>query len=177
LINILEENKNKQLLVIGHHPVYSYAIHGGRFKLKHHIFPLTLYDKNAWIPLPGIGSLLPLYRKFLGAREDMSHARYRRLRNKLKEIFCQYPNLIYAAGHEHNLQYIQKNKNHFLVSGSGSKTKYLIQSGKHLQFGITCKGFFKLRFDTDGSVFTSAWVIDTAHKKPLGNLVYEQQII
>ncbi|WP_423149259.1 metallophosphoesterase [Rubrolithibacter danxiaensis] len=177
LINILEENKNKHLVVIGHHPVYSYAIHGGRFKLKHHIFPLTLYDENAWIPLPLIGSILPLYRKFLGAREDVSHPRYRRLRKRLKEIFAAYPNLIYAAGHEHNLQYICKENNHFLVSGSGSKTKYLIQSGKHLRFGIKCKGFFKVRFETDGSVFISAWVIDTARKKAKGNLVYEQQII
>lgn len=177
LTRILEENKNKFLLVLGHHPVYSYAIHGGRFKLKHHIFPLTIYDKDAWIPLPIIGSLLPLYRKFLGAREDMSHPRYRRLRKKLKAIFSAYPNLIYASGHEHNLQYICKNNNHFLVSGSGSKTKYVIQSGKYLKWGMKCKGFFKLRFEPDGAVYASAWTADKVKKKPEGNLLFEQQII
>lgn len=177
LIAILDKNREKHLLVAGHHPVYSYSIHGGRFQLKHHIFPLTIYDKSAWIPLPIIGSLLPLYRKFLGPREDMSNPRYRRLRSKLKEILSAYPGLIYTSGHEHNLQYISKKNNHFLVSGSGSKTKYVIQSGKYLEFGIKCRGFFKLRFEPDGSVFTSAWVIDTARKKPAGNLVYEKQII
>ena len=177
LINILDANKNNRLVVVGHHPVYSYAIHGGRFKLKHHIFPLTLYDEDAWIPLPGIGSLIPLYRKFLGAREDVAHPRYRRLRNKLKEILCRYPDLIYAAGHEHNLQYICKNQNHFFVSGSGSKTKYVVQQGKHLVFGEKCKGFFKLLFDTDGSVYSSAWALDTTKKQAKGNLVFEQQII
>ncbi|WP_256011543.1 metallophosphoesterase [Desertivirga xinjiangensis] len=177
LVAILEKNKHKHLLVTGHHPVYSYAIHGGRFKLKHHIFPLTIYDKSAWIPLPGIGSLLPLYRKFLGAREDMAHPRYRRLRKKLKEILAQYPNLIYAAGHEHNLQYICKDHNHFIVSGSGSKVKYVVQSGKYLRFGEKVKGFFKLRFDTDGAVFLSAWAVDPSKKMTMGKLIYEEQII
>ena len=177
LINILEENKEKHLIVVGHHPVYSYAIHGGRFKLKHHLFPLTLYDKDAWIPLPFIGSLLPLYRKFLGAREDMSYPRYRKLRRRLKEIFSNFPGLIYAAGHEHNLQYICKSNNHFIVSGSGSKTKYVIQSGKHLEFGIMCKGFFKVTFQPDGAVYVSAWAVDRERHKPKGNLLYEKQII
>ncbi len=177
LIEILDRNQHKHILVAGHHPVYSYAIHGGKFKLKHHLFPLTLYDENAWIPLPGIGSLLPLYRKFLGAREDIAHPRYRRLRKKLKEILAKYPGLIYAAGHEHNLQYICKNHNHFIVSGSGSKVKYVVQNGKYLRYGIKGKGFFKLRFETDGSVYLSAWIADTSKRLPQGKLVYEEQII
>lgn len=177
LETILEQNKHKHLLVVGHHPVYSYAIHGGRFKLKHHIFPLTLYDKDAWIPLPGLGSLIPLYRKFLGAREDMAHPRYRRLRSKLKEILAKYPDIIYAAGHEHNLQYINKNRNHFVVSGSGSKVKYVVQSGKYLRFGQKCKGFFKLRYESDGSVYLSAWTIDTSRKVEKGKVIFEEQII
>ncbi|WP_207425597.1 metallophosphoesterase [Pedobacter sp. SYSU D00535] len=177
LIAILDKNKHKHLLVAGHHPVYSYAIHGGRFKLKHHIFPLTIYDPYAYLPLPGLGSLLPLYRKFLGAREDMAHPRYRRLRKKLKEILSGYPNLIYAAGHEHNLQYIFKDRNHFIVSGSGSKVKYVVRDGKYLQFGEKAKGFVKLRFENDGSVFLSAWAMDTSRRLLKGKLLYEKQII
>ncbi|EOR95705.1 Surface antigen (D15) precursor [Arcticibacter svalbardensis MN12-7] len=177
LVQLLDANRRKHLLVIGHHPVYSYAIHGGRFKLKHHIFPLTLFDQDAWIPLPGIGSLLPLYRRFLGAREDMAHPPYRRLRHKLKEILSNYSNLIYAAGHEHNLQYIRKNRNHFIVSGSGSKVKYVVQSGKYLQFGEKSKGFFKLHFAIDGTVYLSAWALDTSGNLSKGKLIYEEQII
>ncbi len=170
-----EKNKHRHILVLGHHPVYSYAIHGGSFKLKHHIFPLTLYDPDAYIPLPIIGSLIPLYRKWLGAKEDMSYPHYRKLRNKLKELFSKYPNLMYASGHEHNLQYVYKNKNHYIVSGAGSKLKYVIQSGKHLLFGLKAKGFFKLRFENDGSVFSSAWVVDSKLQK--GRLAYEKQLI
>lgn len=175
LEKILEANKHRHVLILGHHPVYSYAIHGGSFQLKHHIFPLTIYDKDAYIPLPIIGSLLPLYRKFVGAKEDMSHPRYRGLRTRLKGLFAKYTNLIYAAGHEHNLQYICKNKNHYIVSGAGSKLKYVIQDGKHLEFGIKAKGFFKLRFENDGAVFISTWVVDRQNVK--GKLVFERQII
>jgi hypothetical protein len=177
LEELLERNKSKRLIIAGHHPVYSYAIHGGRFKLKHHIFPLTVYDKDAWIPLPVVGSLLPLYRRFLGAREDMAHPRYRRLRKKLKEILGKHRNLVYAAGHEHNLQHICKDHNHFIVSGSGSKVKYVVQSGKNLRFGQKSKGFFKLRYDTDGAVYLSAWAIDTTGKRKEGIVLYESQIV
>ncbi len=177
LEEVLTRNSHKHVVMVGHHPVYSYAIHGGKFELKHHLFPLTLYDEGAWIPLPGIGSLIPLYRKFLGAREDIAHPRYRRLRKKLKEILAKFPGLIYASGHEHNLQYICKNSNHFIVSGSGSKVKYVVQNGKYLQFGVKAKGFFKLRFEGDGSVFLSTWVVDASRRQPKGKLVYEEKII
>lgn len=174
LEQLLEDNKEKRILICGHAPVYSYAIHGGRYKLKHHLFPLTLYRKRAYVPLPFIGSLLPLYRKYFGAREDIAHPRYRRLRHNLKAIFAKHKGLIYAAGHEHNLQHICKDSNHYIVSGAGSKLKYVIESGKNLLFGMKAKGFFKLRVQEDGSANLSAWIV--AHGKPEGKMVYETEI-
>ena len=175
LNSILNANKHKKIIVAGHAPVYSYAIHGGRYKLSHHLFPLTIYKRRAYVPLPIIGSLLPLYRKFFGAKEDIAHPRYRRLRHRLKDIFKQYPGLIYAAGHEHNLQHITKDQNHFIISGAGSKLKYVLEEGKNLKFGIKAKGFFKVRFENDGSTFISAWIIDP--KLPKGKMVYENQLV
>jgi len=175
LIKALDDNKHKRIIVAGHSPVYSYAIHGGRYKFRHHLFPFTIYHKKAYVPLPFIGSILPLYRKYFGAREDIAHPRYRRLRNRLKAIFKEYPGLIYAAGHEHNLQHISKNQNHFLISGAGSKLKYVLQEGKNLQFGLKAKGFFKLRCDPGGKISASVWALSSA--EPMGKLVYEKQLI
>lgn len=175
LISILEANKHKKIIVAGHAPVYSYAIHGGRYKLSHHLFPFTIYKRKAYVPLPIIGSLIPLYRKFFGAKEDIAHPRYRQLRKRLKEIFKAYPGLIYAAGHEHNLQHITKDQNHFIISGAGSKLKYVLEEGKNLKFGMKAKGFFKVRFENDGATFVSAWVVDSKIKK--GRLVYEHQLV
>jgi hypothetical protein len=174
LEDILDKNRNKRVLVAGHAPVYSYAIHGGRFKLKHHLFPFTLYNRKAYVPMPLLGSLLPLYRKFFGAREDIAHPRYRRLRHELKYLFKKYPGVIYAAGHEHNLQYISKDEGHFIISGAGSKLKYVIEEGKHLRFGLKAKGFFKLLFYPDGATRTEAWTVD--RNDGYGKMMYEKQI-
>ncbi|HYK77819.1 MAG TPA: metallophosphoesterase [Daejeonella sp.] len=165
---------NKRVIVAGHAPVYSYAQHGGRYKLRHHLFPFTLYHKRAYVPLPVLGSFLPLYRKYFGAKEDIAHPRYRHLRSRLKAIFKKYPNLIYASGHEHNLQYIAKDQNHFIVSGAGSKLKYVLSSGKNLRFGLKAKGFFKIRFEDNGQAYVSVWVIDPHYAK--GKMVFEQQL-
>ncbi len=174
LQNVLNENHNKRIVVCGHAPVYSYAIHGGRYKFRHHLFPFTIYNKRAYVPLPFIGSLLPLYRRFFGAREDIAHPRYRRLRKRLKEIFKKYKDLIYAAGHEHNLQHISRDSNHFIISGAGSKLKYVLQDGKNLMFGLKKKGFFKLTCHAGGKIYASAWIVDSHDES--GKLVYETEL-
>ena len=175
LIKTLDDNRHKRVIVAGHAPVYSYAIHGGRYKFRHHLFPFTIYHKKAYVPLPFIGSFLPLYRKYFGAKEDVAHPRYRRLRNRLKEIFKNYPGLIYAAGHEHNLQHITKNDNHFIISGAGSKLKYVLQDGKHLRFGLKAKGFFKLSCNPGGSISASVWALNSPD--PKGKMVYETDLL
>jgi len=172
LIKILENNKGKRIIIAGHAPVYSYAIHGGRYKLQHHLFPFTIYHKKAFVPLPFLGSLLPIYRKYFGAKEDIAHPRYRLLRKRLIEIFKAHKGLIYVAGHEHNLQHITKDDNHYVISGAGSKLKYVLQEGKNLKFGMKAKGFFKIKFENDGSAVLSAWVVDPVTEK--GIMVYEQ---
>lgn len=152
LLRLLEQNRHQQILVAGHHPLYSNALHGGKFTAKQHVFPLTTVHKKAYLPLPFIGSLLPVYRKLVGAEEDMAHPRYRRLRRRLLRILQQFPNIIYAAGHDHNLQYFHYRQGHYLVSGAGSKTAF-VQKGGKATFVHEQKGFFSLDFYQDGEVW------------------------
>lgn len=167
---LLEKNKHKRILVIGHYPIYSNSLHGGKYKIKHHLFPFTLYKKNAYLPLPLVGSLLPIYRKFFGAREDLSHPRFKILRANLKAIFKKYPGLIYAAGHEHNLQFIEKNENNYIVSGAASKSTYVMGS-KYSRFGMSAKGFFKLKIYNNQKVKVEVLIVDEKNKD--GELVYD----
>lgn len=170
LQNLLNQHKNKRLLVAGHYPIYSNSLHGGKYKVKHHLFPFTIYKKNAYLPLPFIGSLLPMYRKYFGAREDLSHPKFRVLRKRLKAIFRNYPGLTYVAGHEHNLQFIEKYENNFIVSGAGSKLTYVMNS-KHSRFGMSAKGFFKLKFYDSLRVEVEVIIVDENNKD--GELVYD----
>jgi hypothetical protein len=171
---LLTQNKHKRILVIGHYPIYSNSLHGGKYKIKHHLFPFTIYKKNAFLPLPLVGSLLPLYRKYFGAREDLSHPKFKVLRTKLKAIFRKYPGLIYAAGHEHNLQFIEKYQNNYIVSGAASKSTYVLDS-KYSKFGISAKGFFKLKFYDDLKVKAEVLIVDENNKD--GELIYEGWMI
>lgn len=158
LYKLLQKNSGKRVLIVGHAPVYSYGAHGGRYLLRHHIFPLTMFRKKWFVPLPGLGSLVALYRKYIGVKEDLAHPRYRRFRVQLKNVLKHFPDVMYAAGHEHNLQYICKNGNHYFVSGSATKVQFL-RPGKHAIFGAARKGFFRLRINSDKSVEAEAWEI------------------
>lgn len=159
LEEMILKNKGKRVIIVGHMPIYSYGIHGGRLRLRHHIFPLTLFRKRAYIPLPIIGTLVAFYRRFIGLREDLAHPRYNQLRKQLKTVLRKFPDVIYAAGHEHNLQHIQKYGNNYFVSGSGSKSQP-VKKGKYSHFSTDRHGFFKLRIHADLSVQAEAWIVE-----------------
>ena len=155
LEDLLQLHSQKQIIIAAHHPLYSNAMHGGKFTLKQHVFPLTAAHKKFYVPLPVAGSIYPVYRKLYGPEEDMSNPRYRRLRKKLLQIFQKHKNIVYAAGHDHNLQYFAIKNNHYLVSGSGSKTAF-VQSGGRATFVHEHKGFFVLDFFDAHNIWLSA---------------------
>jgi Calcineurin-like phosphoesterase/Haemolysin secretion/activation protein ShlB/FhaC/HecB len=121
LDDALRRNANKRVIVAAHHPVITYGEHGGVFSLKDHIFPFTDLNKKLYIPLPVVGSIYPMYRKLFGNIQDTAHPEYRKLKDQLMQVLEQYPGVIYASGHDHSLQYSEKKKVHYVVSGGGSK--------------------------------------------------------
>ncbi|MFD1757728.1 metallophosphoesterase [Rufibacter sediminis] len=149
---LLEQNKHRFIVLAAHHPLYSNALHGGKFTVKQHLFPLTFIHKKALIPLPLAGSIFRVYRKYLGMHEDMSFPPYRKFRRRLLRILHQYNSIFYVAGHDHNLQYFQVKDNHYAVSGSGSKTNFVAKGGK-ASFTHENKGFMVLDQYTDGSIW------------------------
>jgi calcineurin-like phosphoesterase family protein len=172
LKDLLEKNKAKKILVVGHHPLHSVAYHGGSFSIKQHLFPLTDIHKKLYVPLPVAGSIYPIYRKYIGAKEDMSHPKYKNMRKRLLDIFKDYENLIYVSGHDHNLQYIKKGKQHFIVSGAGCKTAY-VQSGGGSRFTHAHKGFAKVDFYYNGDVWLEFW---EPEEEGRGKVAYRTQL-
>lgn len=168
LEEMIRRNDHKKVVVAAHHPMYSYGIHGGVANAKQHIFPLTEAHESLYIPLPIIGSIYPLYRKFLGNIQDIQHPKYKAIRNTLDDIFRVHPNLIYVSGHEHSLQYISKDSTQYIVSGSGSKSTF-VKKKKLSKFAYDGLGFGKLIFETNGNVRLQFWSPDSL-KAP----VYDQ---
>ncbi len=168
---LLQKHRNERVILAAHHPLYSYGSHGGRYPLKDHIFPLTAAKKNLYIPLPGIGSIYPLFRSVIGNIQDIPHPQYKAIRNTLEQYLQKHKNAIYAAGHEHSLQHIVKDSVHYIVSGSGSKTTYVAQ-GKYARYAASEAGFVQLDYFADGSIKTTYWTTGEQGAKK----AYEAQV-
>ena len=157
LEDIIEKNKGRNIIIAAHHPLYSNGNHGGYFSPHDYLFPLGIIRKEGnYIPLPIIGSIYPLFRKFGGTVQDIGSYRYQEYKNGLLKITSKYKNIIYAAGHEHNLQYHYINNLHHIVSGSGSKTND-VKGGDEALFVEKAKGFSKISFYKNGEVWTEFW--------------------
>ena len=164
--DLLKKYRSQNIIVSGHHPIYSNGHHGGHFTLKDHIFPLTAKNKNAYVPLPIIGSVYPLYRKFIGHPQDISHPVHQDMSNKLAAAMNQFENVVYVCGHEHNLQYVKKENFEHILSGSGSKVTHL-KKGGGIDFGAEERGYSKLQYYSNGEVWMEFMVTPEETKKEI----------
>ena len=169
---ILTKNKDKKVLVAAHHPLYSNGSHNGYFPLSTHLFPLRDVNKSLWIPLPGLGSIYPAYRKFFGSIQDIPHPHYQLMKQNLVELFKEHGNVIYACGHEHNLQYFEKDDFPHILSGSGSKSTFL-RKRRGALFVSEHKGYAQVDYLTDGSSVIKFWGVD---KEGVEQLLYTREI-
>lgn len=115
----LNKFQNQTTIVAIHHPMMSNGTHGGQFSLRKQLFPL---ESN--IPLPVLGTLANIIRKTSGiSPQDIQNNVYRTLTERIMTILEDRQNVIFVSGHEHNLQYIEKDNIRQIISGSGSKTE------------------------------------------------------
>jgi hypothetical protein len=89
------------VVVAGHHPLMTGGMHGGYC---------------------GISGP---FRRFGGRTQDIMSKSNRTMRDSLEAAFRGRPPLVYAAGHEHNLQVLRGGRSveYLLVSGAGSYSK------------------------------------------------------
>jgi len=169
----LRKHRNKNVVIAMHHPLESGGSHGGHFPAKHHVFPFTMINSNAYIPLPVLGSVPLVLRSTIGITQDIAHPKYRRMKKDLMSAAKKNGNFVFVSGHEHNLQYIQASRQHFVVSGSGSKkSEVKLIDGSEFAYGA--KGFARLDIYKDGSTWLSFFAADEAH--PEGHEVFRKKI-
>ncbi|RJE70383.1 hypothetical protein BGP76_09825 [Reichenbachiella sp. MSK19-1] len=161
LYDMLKKYRNQNIIVAGHHPLYSNGKHGGNFKMKDHIFPLTALNKKAYLPLPVLGSIYPFYRKFIGINQDIVNPVYTEMKNELEGEMNEFYNIIYASGHEHNLQYVQEENIHHIISGSGSKVTPM-KFNNAIDFGAENKGYSKISYYKNGEIWLEFIAVDEA---------------
>ncbi len=152
----ISRNMEKKIIFAAHHPLYSVGNHGGHFSLASNIFPLLDVNRLLYVPLPGF--IYTGYRRFLGLKEDLSHPNYKLFRDALLETFEGHSEIIYAAAHEHNLQYVEKNSIYQIISGAAATATYVPQS-KKTDFAQRQTGIAKLNFFNNGDVWLEFWTI------------------
>lgn len=115
--SLLNKHQNQTILLAIHHPLLSNSSHGGQIlSVNQQLYPIGN------VPLPVIGSVFSFFRKTIGIPQDIHSAPYRELANRIKTEITDRNNVIILSGHEHNLQYIEKENIKQIISGAASKT-------------------------------------------------------
>lgn len=170
----LKKNRRKNVIVFMHHPLRTNGGHGGRFSAKQHLFPLTDLNPKLYIPFPGVGTAFQFLRATVGSREDTAHPLYREMKKIMEREARKNGSFIFAAGHEHNLQYFEVEGQSYVVSGAGSKVDP-VAPGRGLQFGYGKElGFSILKFYPEGETYLEFWVAEGDGSK--GRMVFSRKI-
>jgi hypothetical protein len=175
LLGALRDKGRRHAIVLTHHPLQSGGIHGGHFTLMDHIFPLRNFARWMWLPLPVIGSLYPFARQMGISNQDISGRRYREMVEVFERVFREYPPLVIASGHDHDLQVIRggrprvTNAEYQLVSGAGIMGHAsVVRDIEGSLFKREAAGFMRLDVTRDGRVRLSVRTVVPEGTRPKG---------
>lgn len=145
---------DRHVIVLAHHPLITGGSHGGHFTWRQHLFPLREFSRGLWIPLPGLGSAYPISRQRGISSQDISSFENRRMRLMLEDALTTRRPLVYAAGHEHNLQVLRGiGAEWHLVSGAGSYNHAgPVAWRDSTAFAAAASGYMRLDVLRDGRV-------------------------
>ncbi|MEO8535394.1 MAG: metallophosphoesterase [Flavobacterium sp.] len=168
LENLLNKNQEKTVVLAIHHPLMSNGTHGGQFSLEKQLFPL----ENK-IPLPIIGSFINLLRKTSGVSpQDLQNKQYTIYAKRIKTLLQGQKNVIVVSGHDHNLQYINRENIKQIISGAGSKSEAARAVGKN-DFSYGGNGYATLTLFKSGDAKVDFFGKENQKEK----LLFEHEII
>lgn len=166
--NLLSKNQEKTVILALHHPLMSNGSHGGQFSLEKQLFPL-----EQKIPLPILGSVINFVRKTSGASpQDIQNKQYSLFIKRVKTLLQNQDNVIVVSGHDHNLQYIEKDSIKQVISGAGSKS----EAAKALypnDFSYGRNGYASLAIYENGAAKVSFYGQENNNEK----LIFEKLVL
>ncbi|MBC6991957.1 hypothetical protein [Hymenobacter sp. BT491] len=154
LQDVLDDTKGKNVLLVGHQPVVSNGIYGGRMPLSRHLFPF-----GDGVPLPVFGTLYAAYRQNVGTPRDMANPAYQAFSKEMLNTLQENPGVVYAAAHDYSLQLTQLKNNYHLVAGSFAESEH-VGANAQSQFNESAEGYSKLEYFADGTVKAYFYTFD-----------------
>jgi len=141
LARINKEHPDHLIVVNAHHPLETWGPHGGH-----------LAEFSYWL----IMNTLYLFTE--ADAEDTFGEGYAKMIEQLSAVFAKYDNVIYAAGHDHNLQVMHEpssgGPDYNIVSGAGNSNKVSgVWHGENTRFAFSREGFVELNVTAKGTYF------------------------
>ncbi|HEV2149150.1 MAG TPA: metallophosphoesterase [Longimicrobiaceae bacterium] len=142
---VLRSAGRRATVVVAHHPLVSGGEHGGYFDWPTYVFPLY-----PWARKGGFGD------------QDVSSSGYRRMIRVLSTAFVPEPPLVYAAGHEHNLQVLRRDPARYLLVSGGGIYGHITQvrAITGTRYANRASGFMRLSILRDGRVRLAVILVD-----------------
>ena len=153
LQDLIDETKNKNVLLLGHHPVVTNGVYGGHEPLSRHLSP------------PVFGTIYAAYRQNVGTPRDLANPRYQELKKELLNTLQSNPGVIYAAAHDYSLQVTPFQGNYHIVSGSFATSEHVGAKGQSL-YSKNEEGYTTLEYFADGNVTTHIYTFGTDDQAP-----------
>ena len=144
--SIIDDQVTGNLMVVGHYPINSNGKYGGRF---------PWYE---WIlPVPGISHFVTSFRQNVGTKYETVNEYFLHFRDQLRGILSDHFSLIYASGHEHNIEIIRDRENVMINSGSVRGKGYIRKVNETIE-ATTDKGLVAVTYYPSGLVQSTTFV-------------------
>ena len=166
--DLIAKRSTDDLIVLGHHPIYSHGRYGGHYTPKAHLFPLTLAWDDAYLPLPLVGTIAVSMRRSIGSEQHFSHERNAWMRENLERILLEHEDFIYASAHDYSLQLFESaslsDMQKYVVSGSASESEYVARGReftdtREVKLTSSARGFLSLHYYDDASIWIEGWAV------------------
>ncbi|MEQ9424280.1 MAG: hypothetical protein RJQ09_07695 [Cyclobacteriaceae bacterium] len=158
----IDRNYQKQIFVVGYHPLYTNGPSAGFYPWPKHVAP------------PVFGTLHAFYKRFIGDPDDASNLSYRIFRALVSRIFEKHENLVYLGAGERSLQYFQKKGFHNVVTGSLDQPT-AVRGGRDSEFTFGSSGFTKINQYTNGDTWLEFWTIKDGAEEVYRKKLYNWQ--
>ena len=160
---ILAKNKNKNVVIAAHHPVYSSGSTGGNYGAANHL-----------LPLPILGSVITGVRKIGSGQQKFGHPQYEAYRSVINTALSNFEGVVHASAHDKNLQYHNQNQNHYIVSGSGADVDF-VRKGGTADFSLMSRGFAKITHTVDLELWIEFYTPDPSNPS-IAKSVFKKRI-
>jgi predicted phosphodiesterase len=138
------KEKGEEVIIAAHHPMYTNGAHSRKMQ------PLRFCINYTPLQIFGQFGLNRLFS------QDLPQPKYKKMRKRILACIEKYDHVVYASGHDHNLQFFKEKNNRFIVSGCGSKTEHLRNENcfSSVYQDDSKTGFVKLEYFADKIVTT-----------------------